>query len=404
MLDECKGDRLEEVLAVLSTAVLKKVVRENGGRNPRAIAEQLAMENFSYTGERMPLTTLIVAHKSSLTKTLSEKNGDKARYNDFADLLNLKERQTTRRSEQLKVSTEEGWTNAISDDDAQALRDTVDKNWSGSIEWLEAILHGGNSSQKDVLLARSFDDVWRHVEDGSIGDVEYSEREGLLEQLDARVRQQSHRLEKWQDFEKKLSKNIHAKSPKGQPSDARKKTAAVILDLGAHEKLQLNYGLTKPTGNKSRPPLNEYARLIANMQSELSNVGKKGKIGTRYGRRESPSRTESKSTTVPLAGAPEAALPLHKTLVSASNTDTEEPSPGSEKHAPKSTSHTPPSEHAVDDEEVISSAESSSPAAEQEPGHHSVLTPQRADLYPLSQQCLLHHHPRAHPRHLHRRS
>jgi hypothetical protein len=374
MLDECKGDRLEEVLAIFSTAVLKKAVRENGGRNPRAIAEQLAMENFSYTGERTPLTTLIAAHKSSLMKTLSEKNGAKARYNDFADLLNLKERQTTRRSEQLKVSAEEGWTNAISDDDAQALRDTVDKNWSGSIEWLEAILHGGYSSQKDGLLARSFDDVWRHVENGSIGDVEYSEREGLLEQLDARVRQQSHRLEKWQDFEKRLS-NGHAKSLKDQSSDARKKTAAINLDFGVHERLQLNYGLTKPTGYKSRPPLDEYAQLIANMQSELSNVGKRGNTGTSYGRRESPPRTGSKSTTVSIAGTPEAASPLHESLVSASNTDTEELSPRFEKHVPKSTSHTPPSEHAVDDEEAMSSAESSSPAAEQEPDHLTVQTP-----------------------------
>jgi hypothetical protein len=69
MLDECKGERLEEVLAVFSNVVLKKVLQEDGTEFD-AIAKQLAFENLSYTGERTVLSSLIAAHKASLSNHL----------------------------------------------------------------------------------------------------------------------------------------------------------------------------------------------------------------------------------------------------------------------------------------------------------------------------------------------
>ena len=101
MLDECKGDRLEEVLAVFSNAVLKKVLQIQGA-SYEALAQQLALENFSYSGERTILSALIVAHKASLSKHLRGKEDTRARYHDFSDLLNLNDRRIARRHEQLK--------------------------------------------------------------------------------------------------------------------------------------------------------------------------------------------------------------------------------------------------------------------------------------------------------------
>ena len=102
MLDECKGGRLEEVLAVFSNAVLKKVLLEGNSEEHSALAQQLAFENFSYTGERTILSALITTHKVSLSKLLRAKEDARANYKDFADLLNLNDRRIARRHEQLK--------------------------------------------------------------------------------------------------------------------------------------------------------------------------------------------------------------------------------------------------------------------------------------------------------------
>lgn len=207
MLDECKGERLEEVLAIFSNAVLKKVLQQGGSPELDAIAQQLAYENFSYSGERSVLSALILAHKAALKSHLDRKESSRAKYKDFSELLSLNKRRITRRHEQLKeVLTERGNRDDISPPDIKYFQNQVQKNWSGSEEWLGTILYGDSKVGEDGLLATRFDKVWKHVEAGSIGDVEGKGHVGLLEQLDARVRSQEDRLARWQNFSKGLSK------------------------------------------------------------------------------------------------------------------------------------------------------------------------------------------------------
>jgi hypothetical protein len=267
MLDECKGERLEEVLAVFSTAVLKRVIQENNAGH-EAIAQRLAMENFSYTGERTALSALIFAHKHSLHQALAMKKEAQKNYKDFADLLKLKERQITRRQEQLKVAIEENdGIEDISKRDIKDLQDKVRKNWYGNNEWLDTILHGDSRAASDALLTDTYENVWKHVENGRIGEIEHNHRKGLLEQLDARVRDQNRRLEKWQDFRDTL-KNRNTGASKNVPINPDKSARGIDLGFGAHETLQLPTTFTKST--KVWQPLPEHARLIENMQMELA--------------------------------------------------------------------------------------------------------------------------------------
>jgi hypothetical protein len=273
MLDDCKGERLEEILAVFSNAVLKNVIQTAGESSASPIAQRLALENFSYAGERAVLSALILAHKVSLHSQLQEKEDANARYHDFADLLNLVDRRITRRHEQLKLASKErGPPDALSSRDIRALQDEVEKNWSGREEWLESILYGDTRVRRGGLLAAKFDSVWRHVEDGSIGDVEENKQIGLLEQLDARVRSQEARLARWRDFGKTLSKS-------GGPSPSKKKVSAALegkrIDLGfnLHQGLQINRSNTSETVEAtSHASLKEYTHLIESMKVKLANV------------------------------------------------------------------------------------------------------------------------------------
>ncbi|PBP20375.1 hypothetical protein BUE80_DR008847 [Diplocarpon rosae] len=271
MLDECKGDRLDEVLAVFSNAVLKKVLQSEGS-GYEALAQQLALENFSYSGERTVLSALIVSHRASLTNHLQGRADARARYRDFSDLLNLNERRIARRQEQLKLVTQQNEMNGnLSQREIYELQDTVQKNWSGNAGWLESILYGDSRSNADGILASRFDQIWKHVESGSIGEIEGSNHVGLLEQLDARVKDQEKRLARWQNFGKTLSKAAG-------PSPIKENTAfnepsKIDLKFNQHQELQVGRSSTKLARLKN-VSLDEYTRLLENMRTELSAVSK----------------------------------------------------------------------------------------------------------------------------------
>jgi hypothetical protein len=362
MLDECKGERLEEVLAVFSTAVLKKVVQEKNDRDHTAIAERLAMESFSYSGERTSLSALIMAHKTSLNSALAVKKASKACYNDFADLLNLRERQTIRRHEQLKVSVEEEPANTISDHEAKTLQGMVEKNWTGSNEWLETILHGDSRYQKEGLLSTPFENVWKHVEDGSIGDLEYQERKGLLEQLDSRIRQQSHRLAEWQSFERTLTSDGH-KTLSKEAAGLKKRPGGIDLGFSAHETLQLIRSPLKTAGRQKGASLGEYARLIENMQTELASVGQPRAVGTKFKRPVQAFMDENNGATLLPDDKLDAPPSPQQEHHSETNSDTDGASHRSENYA-KSVSQTPPSEHVADGDEALSPTQSVNAAAD----------------------------------------
>jgi hypothetical protein len=286
MLDECKSERLEEILAVFSNAVLKKVLEDRGFTSD-SIAQQLAFENFSYTGERTVLSALVLAYKASLRKHLLQKNSAGAQYNDFSDLLNLNNRRIARRHEELKLIIQErGSCDDISDKEIRTLQEDVKKNWSGSDEWLETLLYGDSKAPRDNLIGERFDRVWKHVETGSISDIEGKQHTGLVEQLDARIRDQEARLARWQNFGRTLSKP-GTKSPSKQKETAIPQKKIVDLQFNRHQALQIDQR-SDQVATHSPIVLEDYSRLIENMNQELIDVNKAETRNVQAARRSLP--------------------------------------------------------------------------------------------------------------------
>lgn len=268
MLDECKGERLEEVLAVFSNAVLKHVVAQNSDSRD-AVAQKLALEKFSYTGVPDSLSTLVLAHQFSLKKTLERKDQARKQYTDFSELMSLKGKHLTTRHEQLKAAIEvDESTEFISKAETYALQDRVRKNWYGSNEWLESVMHGDGRYEDDGLLTRQFGTVWKKVESGHLDEIVGKRRNGLLEQLDARVREQSERLKKWQSFGEQMKAQ---KKPMKEDAVAKKEPANLVLKFADHESLQLPKSSDKA---KVWEPKAENADLLERLQQELSSIGK----------------------------------------------------------------------------------------------------------------------------------
>lgn len=279
MLDECKGERLEEVLAVFSSAVLKKLVAEQQLNQPEfpAIAQSWALENRGYSGERTELNVLVLAHRASLSRHLRDKNAARAQFHDFSELLDLKERSLARRRELAKAleaqERENGVIDEVTDDIKLDVWRIVRNNWSGNERWMETLLYGDEHARKDGLLSASFDRVWRRVQSGRLGELE-DQAGGLLQQLDQRVTAQNERLAKWQSFRVKILGEAYSDPVEGevQPSSQQK---GVNLGFGAHENLHLGRMSPKklPRGRPGQLTA-EYADIITGLQDELEQVNK----------------------------------------------------------------------------------------------------------------------------------
>jgi hypothetical protein len=283
MLDECKGERLEEVLAVFSSAVLKKLVAEQQLNQPEfpAIAQSWALENRGYSGERTELNFLVLAHRASLSRHLRDKNAARAQFHDLSELLDLKERSLARRRELAKAleaqERESGVNDQVTDDIKLDVWRTVRNNWSGNERWMETLLYGDEHARKDGLLSAPFDRVWRRVQSGRLGELE-DQAGGLLQQLDQRVTAQKERLAKWQNFRVKIlgKSSSDPVEEEVQPSSRQK---GVDLGFGAHDNLHLGRMSPKklPRGRPGQLTA-EYADIITGLQDELDQVNKESTV------------------------------------------------------------------------------------------------------------------------------
>ncbi|KAM4058830.1 hypothetical protein HRG_008285 [Hirsutella rhossiliensis] len=271
MLDECKGERLEEVLAYFSTAVLKRVVARDAQRVDRhpALAAELVLEERGYQGNNAELVALALAHRLSLRRILERKEVARARYRDFAHLLTIKERAMARRNDVVRHREQQGGGGTVSENVRAEMRRTVRNNWSGNESWINVLLAGTENTTSRGLLAEPFDRVWRRVQQGRLAELEESGGD-LLEQLDTRVRMQRERLQKWEAFRVEAFRHKPAQQPSSPVAHAEANTARG-LDLNFVHHQDLQFGLPS-IGRVNQPLTQEYAGLVNKLQDELTRI------------------------------------------------------------------------------------------------------------------------------------
>lgn len=270
MLDECKGDRLEEVLAVFSSAVLKKAVAEQqlNNREFPAVAHSLALEKKGYSGERTELNALILAHTVSLRRKLDEKNAARLHYKNLAVVLDTKEESIAKRSADVRSK---GKTAKVSNQQRTDVRRTVRNNWAGNERWMEALLYGDAYAKQDGVLSTPFDRVWRRTRSDRLPELE-DKTNGLLRQLDDRVRTQQERLLKWQSVKKDMFGERDVQQ--FVDSDARiGQRKGFDFGFDVHESLQL--GRMSPRNVAENTPTDlgtEYQGLLESFERDMKAI------------------------------------------------------------------------------------------------------------------------------------
>lgn len=274
MLDDCKGERLEEVLASFSSAVLRKTL-SGGGTATRALAVEVALENRGYQGDGHMLRPLIWAHRASLQRSLERRKEAEAKFRDFSDLLAMKERGIARRNEVLRARQAEAPDSGVSEDVRWNVKRTVRNNWTGNEAWMDTLLAGDAAGRENKgLLGTPYDRVWRRVQQGRLAELEDDGR-GLLQQLQGRVDSQKQRLARWDELRRDMAGGATNKKPASSP--VKRKTVSkppargIDLQFNAHKDLHTRNmrGMPPAEGAKLHQ---DYAIIIEALDQELTDI------------------------------------------------------------------------------------------------------------------------------------
>lgn len=270
MLDECKGERLEEVLAVMSSLVLKKSVRDNHCTKGKSTTYEVALEISSQDANTSLLMPLILAHRVSLRHKVRKKANANLAYQDLASQLELEARRTIRYEEQLKETISVSVKNAASQ--GQLLESTaVDRlrsSWPGHDGWLRTMLHGERNVCHTELLSMPFEKVWERSEmqqnDANNHDVDILR----LEEMRSRIERHNKRLLRWKSFREVGSQKAQA-SPVKIP-------AFIIGDLRFDAHLENGHQLPRNKNlqgkNTFHDAKQEYETMIEQMYKQLADT------------------------------------------------------------------------------------------------------------------------------------
>jgi hypothetical protein len=265
MLDECKGDKLLEILAVFSTAVVKRVtVPGNTNKAQSSVSLGLATATILTAAEQGSLLPLAIAHRGSLGTLLRQKDERKSRCLQFGRLLNQKVEQLTDRLQHCAETKDF----AMSAGEEATAQRQLRENWPGNSKWPQTLLYGDQSNAGDLPLKKPFREVWRVVASG--GTLESDPASiGLVESLGRRVSEQKVRLHMWQTFHKELRR---------EPLDSERSTSAkassgqteAVFDFQKHQRLQNEPGQFPQQLEVGTTLINsEYDKILSEMRSAL---------------------------------------------------------------------------------------------------------------------------------------
>jgi hypothetical protein len=271
MLDDCKGDKLLEVLVVFSTAVLKKIVipryAKDKANGRHTIALRLATSPVLSNVAQTNLVPLAMAHRSSLDTLLRQKDERKKRCTQFDGLLEQKHHQLLDRSRT--------YTNApppfFTQSEAARIKQEVRANWMGGNSWWpHTLLYGDEINSGDAPLSKPFHEIWAVVAQGGNLSAD-SGTLGLIENLQRRVASQKSRLRKWREFQREMAQSDNSNHPaNGTPRD----NGRHVFHFQRHPKLKLGREGDENSVPRAPPEIPKYQGIVAEMQQALANVSK----------------------------------------------------------------------------------------------------------------------------------
>ncbi|PYH90229.1 hypothetical protein BO71DRAFT_82660 [Aspergillus ellipticus CBS 707.79] len=288
MLDDCKGEKFEELLAVFSTAVLRKTLASSSDPSLQNVAMRMALAPSLSHEEYQLMLPLVLAHHVSLNQIGDRRNRTRDTHEQFAQLLELKRHQLDERSKESPPQLPD------SDANIGALSRDLQENWLGSKEWADTLLHGGAQGSSDAFLELPFDTAWAKANESSVDGLRANASPDLLVDLEFRVFRQRARLQRWRQYSASMRRHDRMES-----SGSAKPAPFVFREHQPLTVASISKAVRQPV---ERAALKADDRaLLFSMTEAIARIN--GRSAARHHHSRSDSRPRNISSTISASGS-----------------------------------------------------------------------------------------------------
>jgi hypothetical protein len=251
MLDECKGEKFEEVISTMAAVVLRKACVS---RYPELDLERL---------DHIPkdhLVPLVLAYKHSLQQSLQQRKLIWQRTQDYSEKLDSAQIDLARRLEK----TQNGFR-PVDEQDLIRLSDMVRSVWVGDDRWCDVLIEG-RTYLTSALLQKSFgSSLTESIDDEQTTPAKHSD---LTAELDVRIHEQETRLKQWKTCYASMKA---AQRDRLQPANVPEPACnPPSFRFDRHRNIRFNSLQTQKPAEERLEPY--HASVLRNMREELAEL------------------------------------------------------------------------------------------------------------------------------------
>lgn len=251
MLDECKGEKFEELLSTFAMIVLRKSAEGT-----------VAIRNVSISSNRslhhtLQIRCLTLAYRSTLQQALRKRQ-------DLTE-RGIKYGQTIQRQQQILAHRKQNLSRQVSDNDEACIEHithVVEGNWTGDKRWVEVLLNGGHIAYNDDQTIENTD-----LLDGRAEDILFTpSSHRLVKELQYKLTCHKERVRAWKSFRESFHGAVIGEDTSTQELDIKATSSA--HSFRKHKDINFdNAGCKDINPSKPHAP---YDRLLENLQREMS--------------------------------------------------------------------------------------------------------------------------------------
>lgn len=198
MLDDCRGDKLEEILAKFALMVLRKF--------GKAVAPPDAAHTIferEQSSDRATIIPLIIAHQKGLKGLLASRNAEAQKFAHVQQILDSEDQRLQATGEKRALRRQSSFE-AIRNR-AENARQRLEQAWNGDETWVDVLVNGGGENVMPTVSQNTFEEIWRPAQKGNAVATDTTSSNDLLDDLKNRIAGQEKRIEDWKTFKSKFN-------------------------------------------------------------------------------------------------------------------------------------------------------------------------------------------------------